>query len=149
MNPSSTVGFEVGPFITQQNKTRMVFGAQVFLSGMLHIFNRTEMPTSSSSHLGVKSHDYTHTIFYRILKILTYFQDCENNLDSMTLTKPVVLGNSGARQSIDRMLITGSIQASQLRETGRQKCSEIHVIRKRFLSMGKIKSFPYTSWKIF
>lgn len=140
MNPSSTVGFEVGHFITQQNKTRMIFGAQVFLS---------EMPTSSSSSLGVKSHDYTHTVFYRILKILTYFQDSENNLDSMTLTKPVVPGNSGVRQSIDRMLITGSIQASQLRETGRQKCSEIHVIRKRFLSMGKIKSFPYTSWKIF
>lgn len=122
----------------------MIFGAQVFLSEM-HIFNGTEMPTSSSSHLGVKSQDYTHTVFYRILKILTYFHDCENNLDSMTLTKPVVPGTSGARQSIDRMLITGSIQASQLRETGRQKCSEIHVIRERFLSMGKIKSFPYTS----
>lgn len=127
----------------------MIFGAQVLFSGMLPIFNGTEMPTSSSSRLGVKAHDYTHTAFYRILKILTYFQDCENNLDSMTLTKPVVPGTSGARLSIDRMLITGSIQAPQLRETGRQKCSEIHVIRERFLSMGKIKSFPYTSWKIF
>lgn len=54
--------------------------------------------------------------FYRILKTLTYFKDCGNNLDSMTPTKLVVPGNSGARQSIDRILITGSIQASQLRE---------------------------------
>lgn len=74
------------------------------------------MPTSSSSHFGVRSHDHTCRVFYRILKILTYFKDCENNLDSMTLTKPMAPSNSGARQSIDRMLITGSIQASQLRE---------------------------------
>lgn len=139
MNPSSTVSFGAGSFITRQNKARVIFEAQVFSSGMLHIFNRTEIPTAPSSHVGVNSHDYTRTVFYRILKILTYFQDRENNLDSMTLTKPVVPSNSGARQSIDRMLITGSIQASQLRGTGRQKCSEILVIRERFLSMGKIK----------
>lgn len=40
----------------------------------------------------------------------------ENDLDSVTPTKPMVPGDSGARQSIDGMFITGSLQASQSRE---------------------------------
>lgn len=56
----------------------------------------------------------------------------ENDLGSMTPAKPLVPSDSGARQSIDRMFITGSIQASHSRELAGENAQKPTEYRKGF-----------------